>query len=197
MAWSTWKIDSGKNECDIWIQNLKLYQILTAVAYAAKQFVLKFGFSDKATKFEKIFVVLLTRVSCYVRETVYLSKSWRRFFKTNVVKTYYTNFNWANISIHSKFPPILFWWVLTLILFWTKKVEKNLLLICYCKSFCGHIFCSNSQMQTWFLAGKFEFGFWQENLNLVFGGKIQIFQKSWFLKKITCIKFCVRFDLVE
>ena len=59
MAWSSWIIDSGKNECDIWIQNLKLYQILTAVAYAAKQFVLKFGFSDKATKFEKIFIILL------------------------------------------------------------------------------------------------------------------------------------------
>jgi hypothetical protein len=41
-------------------------------------------FSEKATKFEKIFAVLLTRA--------YLSKSWRRFFKTNVVKSYYINF---------------------------------------------------------------------------------------------------------
>ena len=54
---------------------------------------LKFGFSEKVTKFEKIFVVLLTRASCSVRATAYLSKSQRRFFKTNVVKSYYTNFN--------------------------------------------------------------------------------------------------------
>ena len=38
------------------------------------------------------FVVLLTRPSCSVRATAYLSKSWRRFFKTNVVKSYNTNF---------------------------------------------------------------------------------------------------------
>ena len=31
--------------------------------------LLKFGFSEKATKFEKIFVVLLTRASCSVRAT--------------------------------------------------------------------------------------------------------------------------------
>ena len=53
---------------------------------------IKFGFSEKATKFEKIFVVLLTRASCYVRATAYLSKS-RRFLKTNADKSYYTNFN--------------------------------------------------------------------------------------------------------
>ena len=47
--------------------------------------VLKFGFSEKATKFEKIFVVLLTRASCSVHATAYLSNSRRRFFKTNVV----------------------------------------------------------------------------------------------------------------
>ena len=54
---------------------------------------LKFGFSEKATKFEKIFVVLLTRASCSVRATAYLSKSRQRFFKTNLDKSYYTNFN--------------------------------------------------------------------------------------------------------
>ena len=43
----------------------------------------KFGFSEKATKFEKIFVVLLTRASCSVRATVYLSKSRRRFWTWN------------------------------------------------------------------------------------------------------------------
>ena len=43
----------------------------------------KFGFSEKATKFEKIFIVLLTRPSC----SVYFLKSRRRFFKTNVVKS--------------------------------------------------------------------------------------------------------------
>ena len=41
---------------------------------------LKFGFSEKAIKFEKIFVVLLTRASCSVRATAYyLAKSRRRF----------------------------------------------------------------------------------------------------------------------
>ena len=54
--------------------------------------IVKFGFSEKATKFEKIFIVLLTRASCSVRATAYLSKSRRRFFKTNVVKLYNTNF---------------------------------------------------------------------------------------------------------
>ena len=52
----------------------------------------KFGFPEKATKFEKIIVVLLTRASCSVRATMHLSKSRRRFFKTNVDKLYYTNF---------------------------------------------------------------------------------------------------------
>ena len=47
----------------------------------------KFGFSEKATNFEKIFVVLFTRASCSVRATAYLSKSRRRFFKTNMVKS--------------------------------------------------------------------------------------------------------------
>ena len=48
---------------------------------------LKFGFSAKATKFEKVFVVLLTRASCSVRAAAYLSKSRQRFFKTNVVNS--------------------------------------------------------------------------------------------------------------
>ena len=53
---------------------------------------LKFGFSEKATKFEKIFVLHLTRASYSVRATAYLSKSRGRFLKTNVDKSYYTNF---------------------------------------------------------------------------------------------------------
>ena len=81
-----------------------------------KRVFLKFGVSEKATKFEKnlhrnfdnpsqnnvkvwrrpqnlkkIFIVLLTRASCSVRATAYLSKRRRRFFKTNVDKLYYTN----------------------------------------------------------------------------------------------------------
>ena len=36
---------------------------------------LKFGFLENATKFEKSFVVLLTRALCSVRATAYLSKS--------------------------------------------------------------------------------------------------------------------------
>ena len=58
----------------------------------SKEYYFKFRFSEKATKFGKIFVVLLTRASCSVRATAYLSKSGRRFFKTNVVKSYYKNF---------------------------------------------------------------------------------------------------------
>ena len=46
----------------------------------------KFGFSEKARKFEKIFVILLTRASCSMRATAYLSKSQQRFFKANVDK---------------------------------------------------------------------------------------------------------------
>ena len=40
-----------------------------------KSALLKFGFFEKATKFEKIFVLHLTRASCSVRATEYLSKS--------------------------------------------------------------------------------------------------------------------------
>ena len=56
-------------------------------------FHVKFEFSEKATKFEKIVVVLLTRVSCSVHSIAYQSKSRLRFFKINVIKSYYTNFN--------------------------------------------------------------------------------------------------------
>ena len=59
---------------------------------------IKFGFSEKATKFEQIFVILLTRASCSLHKTAYLSKSWRRFFKTKVDMSCYTNF-----TIHQKF----------------------------------------------------------------------------------------------
>ena len=55
-------------------------------------FQVKLGFSEKATKFEKILVVLLTRASCSVLAIAYLSKSRRRFFKKDVDKSYYTNF---------------------------------------------------------------------------------------------------------
>ena len=47
-------------------------------------FQVKLGFSEKATKFEKIFVVLLTRVSWSVLATAYLSKRQRRFFFKSV-----------------------------------------------------------------------------------------------------------------
>ena len=47
----------------------------------------KLMFSEKATKFEKILVVLLTRASCSVLATAYLSKSRRRLLKTNVDKS--------------------------------------------------------------------------------------------------------------
>ena len=54
--------------------------------------IIKFGFSEKATKFENIFVVLMTRALCSVRTTAYLSKSRQRFLKTNVAKSYFTYF---------------------------------------------------------------------------------------------------------
>ena len=54
--------------------------------------VVKLGFSENAIKFEKTFVVLWTRAAYTVCATAYLSKSGRRFFKTNVDKSYNTNF---------------------------------------------------------------------------------------------------------
>ena len=51
------------------------------------------GFLRRPQNLKKIIVVLLKRASCSVRATAYLSKSWRRFKKTNVAKSYYTNFN--------------------------------------------------------------------------------------------------------
>ena len=85
----------GANKKFVKRQQWKLKIIIPSVENlprTASQGKLKFGFFEKATKFEKIFVVLLTRASCSVRATAYLSKIRRRFFKTNVVKLYYTNF---------------------------------------------------------------------------------------------------------
>ena len=82
---------------------------------------LKFGFSEKATKFEKKnFVVLLTRGSCSVRATAYLSKSQRSFFKTNVVKSYYTNFTHTIYMRQNYLEPSSIWI--------RKKKKKTLLL---------------------------------------------------------------------
>ena len=53
---------------------------------------LKFGFSEKASNFEKIFIALLTIVSCSARNSVLVKKLTKIFFK-NVDKSYYTNFN--------------------------------------------------------------------------------------------------------
>ena len=50
------------------------------------------GFLKRPKNLKKIFFVLLTRASCSVRATAYLSKSRRRLFKTNVVMSDYTNF---------------------------------------------------------------------------------------------------------
>ena len=59
--------------------------------------LLKFGFSEKATKFKKIFVVFLIRASFSVRATAYLSKIWRNFLITNVDKSYYPNLTYEII----------------------------------------------------------------------------------------------------
>ena len=52
-----------------------LIQVGMAIYESSGLRKIKFGFSEKATKFEKIFVVLLTRASCSVHATAYLSKS--------------------------------------------------------------------------------------------------------------------------
>ena len=57
------------------------YILLQAEQMHKTIYILKFCFSEKATKFEKIFVLLLTRASCSVCPTPYLSKSRQRFFK--------------------------------------------------------------------------------------------------------------------
>ena len=48
---------------------------------------LKFGFSEKAIQFEKLFMVLLTRASCALRATANLSKSWRRLWTSLIIQT--------------------------------------------------------------------------------------------------------------
>ena len=58
-----------------YLQSTYYVSIAMSGTYLFKYVELKFGFSEKATKFEKIFVVLLTRASCSVRATAYLSKS--------------------------------------------------------------------------------------------------------------------------
>ena len=69
---------------------------------------------------KKIFVVLLTRASCSVRATAHLSKSQRRFFKTNVVKSYYTNFTHTIYMRQNYLEPSSIWI--------RKKKKKTLLL---------------------------------------------------------------------
>ena len=63
------------------------------LVYPLTAFV-KFGFSEKATKFEKKFVVLLTRESCFVRATVYedFSKQmWSSCIIQNLLNSYLLN----------------------------------------------------------------------------------------------------------
>ena len=59
------------------------------------------GFLRRPQNLKKIFFVLLTRASCSVCAIAYLSKSQQRFFKTNVVNLYYTNFTYLC--------PCIFW----------------------------------------------------------------------------------------
>ena len=70
------------NQKAIWNPSLSVFFFI---------FYVRFGFPEKATKFQKSLSYFW--VSCSVRATAYLSKSQRRFFKTNVDKSYYTNFN--------------------------------------------------------------------------------------------------------
>ena len=74
-------------------RDLLLKKVKVNLRYLGLNLTVKFGYPEKATKFEKIFVILMTRASCSLRATAYLSKSRRRFFKTNVVKLYFTEFN--------------------------------------------------------------------------------------------------------
>ena len=93
--WNAVERLEGRNFCQTmvgWKETLWRATSALGSYFLRTQFVLKFGFSEKATKFEKNFVILLTRASCSVRATAYFSKSRGRFFKTNVVKSYYTNF---------------------------------------------------------------------------------------------------------
>ena len=63
------------------------------LVYPLTAFV-KFGFSEKATKFEKKIVVLLTRESCFVRATVYedFSKQmWSSCIIQNLLNSYLLN----------------------------------------------------------------------------------------------------------
>ena len=79
----------------------------------------------KATKFEKkIFVVLLTRALCSVRATAHLSKSQRRFFNTNVVKSYYTNFTHTIDMRQNYLEPSSTWLTLLLVLR-KSRVKQN------------------------------------------------------------------------
>ena len=62
------------------------------------------GFLRRPQNLKKSLSVHLTRASCSVRVAAYLSKSRRRFLKTNVDKSYFTNFNnqrfcWAIASL--------------------------------------------------------------------------------------------------
>ena len=95
--WNAVERLEGRNFCQTmvgWKETLWRATSALGSYFLRTQFVLKFGFSEKATKIEKKIVILLTRASCSVRATAYFSKSWQRFFKRNVVKSYYTNFNY-------------------------------------------------------------------------------------------------------
>ena len=67
-------------------------EITITSTFSHTPFLLNFGFLRRPQNLKKIFVALLIRASCSVCATVYLSKSWWRYSKTSVDKSYYTNF---------------------------------------------------------------------------------------------------------
>ena len=54
------------------LESAIISRVLQRLQIKLRNMHLEFGFSEKATKFEKVFVVLLTRVSRSVRATGYL-----------------------------------------------------------------------------------------------------------------------------
>ena len=86
-------VDVRNWDLDVILRNVcELNKLVRRIASYGVAWFLNLVFSEKTTKFEKIFVVLLIRASSSVCATAYLSKNWRRFVKTNVAKSYYTNF---------------------------------------------------------------------------------------------------------
>ena len=84
----------------------------------------KFGFSENATKFEKIFIVLLTRASCSVRATAYSVDSIKHTVLLRILLQFFLLVS-IKSTVHWKLPRQINFFVLSLLKILFSIFQKN------------------------------------------------------------------------